>query len=258
MSLSLRAQELRSIGDSDRVVAVRVESDETIGDVKRKLVDHGLRTDRHSLVFELEHLEDARTVGQYKLPPNARLTVVPLVGGCPPDSCCCFGDVETGALVFTRVFNVLQALGMLAGFLGALLGALSSCRWFGRTSCPSATTKGEELLAARFISGLVISSLIFGWNALQLAVGLYGAGRIKARDPVGVKHFLYMQIALLVLTAFTNLGLTFPFYVWYVYCLSVLRDQLRREHEFGPASRELVPAGVEPPPYDAARWPTSA
>ena len=105
-------------------VRLHARPQQTVGELKRALVEHGLRTDQHALLFDLEFLDDARTVGDYALPPHARLTVVPLAPGCPPAGCCCFTDLEAGALFFTRLFNALQALAMVAGALGTLFLSL--------------------------------------------------------------------------------------------------------------------------------------
>ncbi|KAJ1621873.1 hypothetical protein T492DRAFT_1066210 [Pavlovales sp. CCMP2436] len=224
----------------DTDVSITISHLDTVGEIKRRLSEqHGLRTDKHTLLLNFEHLEDERKFGQYKLRANAQLTIMPNVGGLPPQSCCCFG-IYDGAIFFTWLFIWLQMLGMLATFFGALFGALSACRWFDRESCPSVPVDSSDLLEiasyTRFLSGLVIASLLFVWNAIELAIGIWGLYKIRARDVTGLKIFMFAQCFLLALTGVFALGVTLPFYAWYIYCLKVLHDELRREEEL-PLSR---------------------
>jgi hypothetical protein len=257
---------VRTIGFDDRVAHVNAQGDDKVGSLRDKVAAQGINTRGNHLFYDMEYLEDKRTIGEYGIPPNSSIKVVPAIPGLPPSGCCCYSSTYTGVRVFTRVFIALQVLGMLAALLGGLVNGLFACTFSANGRCPRAPGRDpfqtydferdangsspQELYArnsalvaeqaefASLVAGSVAAGLIFLWCLVSFAVGVYGLRRINARDADGVKCYLYMQAALLVLTFLGSLGITFPLYAWYVYALKVLWDELKREESGGKVQLE--------------------
>jgi hypothetical protein len=232
------------------------EEHESVGSLKAKAEAQGLRTHGKHLLFDWEYLEDERSVGEYRFPPNASLWLVGAIGGLPPSGCCCFGTVYDGVRFFTRLFIAAQVVGMLATALAVVLTLVVSCPG-GR--CPAATAaraqpleldpQSEQVAFARFVGGLIAASLLFAWNLLEFLVGLYGLKRLNRRDAVGVKWYGFMQAVLIGLSALFSFGVLVPLYLWYLYAIKVLYDQLKREQPRAGSAGAAQP----PPPYSSSR-----